>query len=140
MTNFPLRAWNCVNAFQDKSYWKIALDVLAFSCLFFPPYGPKASIVIDLASEAINVYRKIYSNPSDNEQLELDCTIRENALKVLGLSSEDAQNRSILDSRYQSLCREWDTRIEKAQHSPPLLKKFEILRRQVEIAYTTIRR
>lgn len=142
VANFPLRAWNCVNAFQNRNYWKIALDVLAFSCLFFPPYGPKASIVIDLASESINIYRKIYdSNNSDNEQLDcLDCTIRENALKVLGLSEEDVKNRSILDNRYQSLCKEWDTRIEKAQHSPQLLKKFKTLRIQVETAYETIKK
>ena len=87
-TNFPLWAWNCINAF-----------------LFFPLYGVKAAVLIDCASEAMNVFIKMHHHCTNRSYLvfcnwlnwrlakikalfnnEIDCTTRENTLKVLGLA------------------------------------------------------
>ena len=57
--NCPLRAWNCFNAYHDKRYERIFLDVLSLSCLFIPHYGLAASIVIDLTSELVDICRKL---------------------------------------------------------------------------------
>lgn len=162
--NLPLRAWNCINGCQEKNYWKVALDVLAFSSLFFPVYRPKVTILIDLASEAINLYIKMnhhsrasrslsfwdWSNQrlakiknffiNEKKTKEIDCTIRENALKVLDLSAEEAEDRSILNERYQDLYKAWSERMVEAKKlkSEFLAQEFEKRLCRVQIAYKTL--
>lgn len=132
LTNGLFRILNSVIAFRNKNYWKIALDVVAFSSLFFPRYGIKAAIMADFTSEAINIYTKFFNNNG------LDCTVHENALQVFGLSEEESKNKETLEKRYNDLCTQWDDRIEKSKSSPLLLEKFTKLRNQVEISYKTL--
>ncbi len=71
---------------------------------------------------------------------EIDCTIREQALLVLGLSEEQAQNEEILEQRYQQLCKEWTTRIQRAESSEPLREKFEQMLSKAQRAYDTLKK
>lgn len=88
-----------------------------------------------------NLLNKITSFLSyESENDEIDCTIHENALKILGLSAEEAQNRSILDERYQLLCKEWNARIVKAETSEPLTKEFTKLLNRTQKAYDTLKK
>lgn len=69
---------------------------------------------------------------------ELDCTVRENALNVLGLTDAEAQNQSLLDQRYADLSKQWQERIQKAQDSEPLVIQFTKLNKRVQISYQTL--
>lgn len=128
--NLPLRIYSCINAYQEQKYWKIAFDVASLVGLI--GIGPLASILIDSASEAVKIYLK-------PKAPKLDCTMRANALMVMGLTEEAAQNKEIVDKRYADLSSAFTKRIIGACGSEPLLEKFKEMLHNVEIAYQTLR-
>lgn len=73
-----------------------------------------------------------------NDSNEIDCKIHENALKILGLSEKEAEDRRVLDQRYQSLCEEWSIRVEKSSISEPLEKEFKKLLNRTNNSYSTL--
>lgn len=73
------------------------------------------------------------------EEDDLDCTVRENALQVLGLTEEEAQNREFVQKRFEELSKCWNERIVKAEASEPLKNKFTQLLNRTIISYNTVK-
>lgn len=69
---------------------------------------------------------------------EIDCTVRANALKVLGLSEQQLQDQTILNRRYQDLIQEYSRRIKRVQTTNPLYLHFEKVINITRIAYNTL--
>lgn len=147
--NFIVRLFCCIGAFNERAYWKIAGDVASLAGLYF--MGPQASVVIDCATEAANLYY-LHNGAPILEKLRglippefwggdsMDCTVPETALAVLGLSEAEGNDPVLLDRRYQELHREWTVRIDGSQNSPPLLAQFTKLLNRVEISYQTLKK
>lgn len=150
--NLLLRFVSCIEAYRERSYWKIACDVTSLASLIW--IGPHATIVVDCASEAANLYfnskdngfferlnRGKYFEGFGGKKDELDCTVRTNALMVLGLTEAEAVNSTVLDKRYEELCIKWDDRIRgaAAAKSAPFVDKFTLLLRRTERAYQTLK-
>ncbi len=138
VANLPLRLWSCVDAYQKREYWKIALDIVSLSAVLLLPYGWALAIVIDVAVMVIDIAKKtLNAEPVYSLKTKMDCSIRENALTVLGLTEEEACDRSTLDARYKKLSTAFDKRIEQTKGFP-LSQAFTTLRSQVEEAYVTL--
>lgn len=126
LSNIPLRVFSCLNAYENKTYWKIAFDTASVVSLIF--FGRIAAAAIDCASEVVNYLTCKYQTSIFNKD----------PLMVLGLTQEQAQNKDILEKRYKDLCREFDFRIARSVQSLPLQEKFKQLRADVESAYNLL--
>lgn len=69
---------------------------------------------------------------------DFDCTVRDNALAVLGLTEEEAQIRDTLDERYTRLKQDIQNRISRARSSKPIVDRLTIIQQRVELSYKTL--
>lgn len=100
--NSLIRAVSIARAIYDKKYYKVAFDVTAYSLLYFS-CGRLVCIGVDLASEIVNIYQSSQNHKPLSVLKRLDPTTRENALTILGVSPEQAENQEYIEGNYRTL-------------------------------------
>ena len=87
----------------------------------------------EFAGQMLNCFSK------ESKSNAIDCTIPENALRVLGLSRKEAEDIHTLRERYQELCKAFNDRIEKSKTREPLRIQFEKILDKVHQSYNTLK-
>lgn len=118
LANLPLRCCNDVLALREGNYYKVVLDIAAFTALFFP-YGTSTAILIDYLAEIAAAEHKAETPPrsegEDDFDREIpDCRTRAGALELLGLTEAEAQDANLLWQRYNALDILWIRKILNA--------------------------
>lgn len=137
--NAPIRMWRLATAFQKKDYLQIAFDVAAFTALFFPPYGRLFAIGIDLTSECLSAYHYWDSARSCEPPhfTRIDANVRENALRILNLTVEEAEKQETIEQHYKLLIDDLTRRRNKVSGSL-LAEQIQYLIDDGHTAYKTL--
>jgi hypothetical protein len=94
-------------------------------------------LLVPFLGNALTFYQDFFTDDGYARTKSIDCNIKENAIKVLGLSEEKAKNQQEVVEAYESLKVEWAKRIEGTWRSS-LNKEFKKMRYQTEIAFKTL--
>ncbi len=134
--NLPVRIWSTLTAFQQKEYVHVARNVVSFSALFFP-HGRPIAIGVDMMCECMSAYQHLsYKTPRSNLKNKLDPSIKENALRILDLSAEEAQDPSRVTEKARQMVDTLNQR--KAKASPIIAQELQWLIEDIQAACRTL--
>lgn len=134
--NFPVRIWSVFTAFKQKKYVHIARNIISFVALFFR-HGRAVAISVDMLFECISAYRHHCYKPSSPElKNKLDPIVRDQALRILDLSAEEAQDINRVTTKTSQMVNDLTQRKVKA--SPVIAKELQLLINDINAACKTL--
>lgn len=102
--NLLIRFSGVKNHIQNREYLKVALDVCAFTTLFFPPQGLYISMGIDAIAELFNCYsnREKKENPLLPIKIKKVETFKE-ACDYLGIPQDKRDDLAYIESKFSKM-------------------------------------